>query len=104
VSLIFDGFPSLQAAADSRRAALDSEPELAGALFLTMSDSDHYDPFPFHLDPPVVHIERAEWDPRLLEDVEIGSAAWLEAIAPSGRREETLEKLAAAFGGRFAGT
>lgn len=80
MAMIFDRFPSMIHAEGfaehvAERFGLETE------VFTDRDASDASDPFPFALDPPIVHVERA------------GEAT-----------ERLLESIAKACGGVFAGT
>ena len=79
--LIFDGFASLEDAqrfADTTRALHGLEAQ----VFSSAARAHAIDPFPYGLNPPVVHIERVD----------------------AGALEHEIEESVRDFGGRFAGT
>jgi hypothetical protein len=104
MSLIFDRFPNVEQARRFLEAARELEPELETALYLTAAESQAADPFPYALEPPIVHLSRIEAPPEDLEGVEIGGAVWELIHAPYWERELELENLAADYAGVFAGT
>lgn len=81
MSLLFHRFPDVERAERFVQAVWDVS-RLDGQVFATFAESQAADPFPFVLDPPIVHIDRDE-DP----DV-----------------ERCVEAAVLAFGGTFAGT
>lgn len=57
VSLIFDRFPSHECA-EAFRVAVKEKFKLDGQIFDTVTAAQKHDPFPFQLEPPIVHIDR----------------------------------------------
>ncbi len=82
MSMIFDRFPT-RARAEAFRAAVKAEFDLDGQVFDTDAAAQSHDPFPFRLEPPIVHVDRHD-----------------DAAAV----EERVIRLVAIFGGTFAGT
>ena len=80
MSMIFDGFPTM-ADAEAFVAHVKDRYGLDGQTFDSVDAAMAHDPFPFVLNPPVVHIERT--------DSAIEQQIW-DAVTP--------------FGGEFAGT
>lgn len=84
MSMIFDRFPTRERG-EAFRAAVKVEIGLDGQVFDTVAAAQEHDPFPFRLDPPIVHIDRSG-----------------EGL--TGAVEKRVIALAASFGGTFAGT
>jgi hypothetical protein len=84
MSLIFDRFPS-RAAATMFVAHVQNKFGLAGQIFDDQESAMAHDPFPWVLDPPIVHIDRPDLD----DATEI---------------EDTVAARVEFFGGTFAGT
>lgn len=103
MSLIFDRFPSPDAAAVFMAAVHELEPELDRQVFGTVAESDAHDPFPFELTPPIVHVERIDTaDDYTIERYrELGGG---DTLRTGAERELALEELVTSYGGRFAGT
>lgn len=83
MSLIFDKFPSTQAA-ERFKTDVKERFGLGGDVYASQEESNQYDPFPFELIPPIVLIDRP-----LDEDAEL---------------ERGVASAVSAFGGQFAGT
>ena len=93
MSLIFDRFPSRDKA-ESFVAVIQKEFNLAGQIFDDSDSAQEHDPFPWVLDPPVVHIDRPDIK---MDDID-------EEIAHNIAIEEAVEDRVTDFGGTFAGT
>lgn len=81
MSYIYDNFPTLDAALEFKRW-VDTELGLPVLWFNSNPESDAYNPFPFELTPPILHVYRSD-DPT---------------------DEFVLELHAVGCGGRYAGT
>jgi hypothetical protein len=81
VSMIFDRSPSRERA-EAFRAAVKAAVGLDGQIFDTEAAAHEHDPFPWRLDPPIVHVDRCD-------DLDV---------------EDRVERRVALFGGTFAGT
>jgi hypothetical protein len=81
VSLIFDDFPS-RSVAEGFVATVKRSIGLDGQVFDTVQEAFEHDPYPFGLQPPIVHIDRS--DDQLLE--------------------ARARRLVGEFGGQYAGT
>lgn len=79
--LIFDRFPTLAAAEAFAEYVGRVAPELETQVYESVRESDTAVVFPFELEPPIVHVDRA-----------------------GAELERQLEDLVESFGGRFAGT
>jgi hypothetical protein len=84
VSLIFDRFPNLKQAR-AFATEVKKRYRLNGQVFISAYAAQEHDPFPWVLDPPIVHIERPETESAL-------------------ETESAVEHLVTKFGGTFAGT
>lgn len=80
--LIFDGFTSRREAEDYAKAVTEKYKRSA-TVYDSQEQSNVVDPFPFHLSPPIVLVER----------LEIGDEL-----------EDEIEEFVQEFGGEFAGT
>jgi hypothetical protein len=80
MSLIFDRFPSTEAA-ETFVAEMEILHGLPGKVYATQAESNKDDFFPWRLDPPIALIDRASLE-----------------------TEEDVERAVIAFGGEFAGT
>jgi hypothetical protein len=80
--LIFDGFGSRKKAEDYAKTVKEKYKRSA-MVYDSQEQSNAVDPFPFHLSPPIVLVER----------LEIGDEL-----------EDEIENLVQEFGGTFAGT
>lgn len=79
MAMIFDSFPSVrEAEAFARSVAPNGDAE----LFATQAESDAVDPFPYQLQPPIVHVPRQD----------------------SSMVERFIEARVTDFGGQYAGT
>jgi hypothetical protein len=78
--LIFDRFASREQAEAFARAA-SQDFDLLACIYDTEQEAQEVDPIPVVLEPPIVHVARA--------DLEL---------------EDRVEALVGAFGGKFAGT
>jgi hypothetical protein len=103
MSLLFERFPNVAQAEAFILAVAELEPELEAAYYLSPDGSHAIDPFPYLLEPPIVHIERPSQadDHDILRVRELGGD---DTLKTGAEREQAIEELVAAYGGRFAGT
>jgi hypothetical protein len=89
MSLIFDRFPSRKKA-ENFAAFIEGKYGLKGQIFEDETAAMVHEPFPYKLDPSIVHIDRPGDDHLEVEDIL--------------KIEEAVEAEVRAFGGTFAGT
>ena len=101
--LIFDGFPDEHDARRFIAAARKLEPELDGRMYLDAAEAHAADPFPYVLQPPIVHLERPDdCDDEAIEAAR--SLGYATEERTSAERELELERLVGSYGGTYAGT
>ena len=69
MSMIFDGFASMEQA-EAFVAAVKQQYGLDGQTFADEAEAMEHDPFPWRLDPPIVHVDRMPVDSHIASKVE----------------------------------
>jgi len=102
MSMIFDGFDSMDAAGEFV-AAVRERFGLDGQTFSSAEAAHQHDRFPFRQMPPIAHIDRPdEHDKRQIDVFDVRT--FMNTTDDWLATEAAVEELVSEFGGEFIGT